>query len=152
MSQVGIVAGEKLLIKIGDDENPETLAHPCLINTTREIAFSAAMSETQVADCSDPSAPASVVRRVVAVDFTVTGAGKTHKDSVLEYIQWQQSGAARNVEITQDLAGDEGGWTGTGAMYLSAFQTGGARGEYQDCQLTLVPADSKAFTWEATAT
>lgn len=152
MSNVGIVAGEKLLIKIGDGDEPETLAHPCLINTTREIVFSAAMSETAVSDCSDPSSPAAIVRRVVSVDFTVTGAGKTHKDSVLEYIQWQQSGVARAVEITQDLAGDEGGWSGTGEMYLQSFQTGGARGEYQDCSLTLVPVDSKAFNWEATAT
>ena len=149
MALVGIIAGEQLLVKIGDGGGPETFTHPCLINTTRDIAFKSNETTTEVADCADQSKPAVIVRKVKSIDFTVTGAGKVDATSVLAFIQWWESAAAKNVEIDQNVAGAAGGWTGSGPMILSDFKLTGARGDYQDVTLTLAPAGP--FTWAANA-
>lgn len=145
MADVGIIEGEKLLIKIGDGASPEQFAHPCLINTTRGIAFTTNVTETEVADCDDQSLPAKIVRKAKSIDFTVNGAGKVDRTSVFAYIQWWESGAPKNVEILQNTTGALGGWLGEGALILKDFQVGGDRGEYQDFTATFVPAD--VFEW-----
>jgi hypothetical protein len=149
MADVGIIEGEKLLIQIGNGGSPETFTHPCLINTSRGISFSTNMTETEVSDCADPSLPAKIVRKVKSIDFQVTGAGTLDKTSVYAYIQWWQSSAAKNAKIVQNVTGANGGWTGTGAVILSAFEITGERGDYQTVTLTLVPAST--FTWTQNA-
>jgi hypothetical protein len=81
MADVGIIEGEKLLIQIGDGGGPEVFSHPCLINTSRGIAFTTNVTETEVRDCVTPSAPAKIVRKAKSIDFTITGAGKVDKNS-----------------------------------------------------------------------
>jgi hypothetical protein len=148
MTDVAIVAGETLLVKV-DITGTDTFVHPCLINTTRGISLKSNTTDTEVADCADQSLPAKIVRKVKSIDFTVTGAGKVDATSVLAYMQWWQSAAPKNVEIVQDLAGAAGGWMITVPMILSQFDVKGARGEYQDVDITLVPAGT--YTLAATA-
>ena len=147
MADVGIIEGEKLLIQIGNGAVPEVFTHPCLINTTRGITFVTNMTETEVPDCDAPSQPAKIVRKARSWDFTITGAGIVDKTSVLAYIQWMDTAAAKNVKIRQDETGANGGWTGTGKVLLKDFAITGERGDYQEVTLTLVPAG--VFTWAA---
>lgn len=149
MADLGIIEGEKLLVKIGDGGAPETFTHPCLINTTRGIAMTTNVTETEVPDCNDPSIPAKIVRKAKSVDFTVTGAGKVHKTDVLAYINWLASGLAKNAQLVQNETGANGGWTGTGTLILKDFAITGDRGDYQEVSITLVPA--APFTWAANA-
>jgi hypothetical protein len=149
MADVGIIAGELLLIQIGDGGGPEVFTHPCLINTTRGIAFSTNMTETEVPDCAQPSLPAKIVRKAKSIDFVLSGAGKVDAKSVLIYINWWQSALAKNALVTQNVTGAQGGWTGTGSLILKDFSLQGARGDYQDVTLTMVPASP--FTWAANA-
>lgn len=149
MADVGIIEGEKLLILIGDGAAPEVFTHPCLINTTRGITFVTNMTETEVPDCASPSTPAKIVRKAKSIDFTVTGAGKVDKTSVLAYIQWLNSAVSKNAKLTQDGTGAAGGWVGTGKLLLKDFAITGDRGDYQEVSLTLVPAGT--FTWAAAA-
>jgi hypothetical protein len=139
MADVGIIAGELLLIQIGDGGGPEVFTHPCLINTT----------ETEVPDCAQPSLPAKIVRKAKSIDFVLSGAGKVDAKSVLIYINWWQSALAKNALVTQNVTGAQGGWTGTGSLILKDFSLQGARGDYQDVTLTMVPASP--FTWAANA-
>lgn len=147
MADVGIIEGEKLLIQIGNGAPTEVFTHPCLINTTRGITFVTNMTETEVPDCDAPSQPAKIVRKAKSLDFTISGAGKVDKTSVLAYIQWLNSAAAKNVKVRQDDTGANGGWTGTGKVLLKDFAITGDRGDYQEVTLTLVPAGT--FTWAA---
>ena len=149
MADVGIIEGEKLLILIGDGAATEVFTHPCLINTTRGITFVTNMTETEVPDCASPSTPAKIVRKAKSIDFTVTGAGKVDKTSVLAYITWLNAAVAKNAKITQDGTGAAGGWVGTGKLLLKDFALTGERGDYQEVSLTLVPAGT--FTWAAAA-
>lgn len=149
MADVGIIEGEKLLIQIGDGGAPEVFAHPCLINTTRAVSFSTNVTETEVPDCANPAAPAKIVRKAKSIDFTVSGAGKVDKASVLAYLNWWTSGAAKNAKIVQNETGANGGFTGTGALILKDFALTGERGDYQEFTATFVPASP--FTWAANA-
>lgn len=149
MTDVAIVAGEKLLIKIGDGGSPEVFTHSCLINTTRDVAFKSNISETEVADCADQSLPAKIIRKVKSIDFTVTGAGKTDAGSVYAFLQWWQSAASKNVTIDQDLSGAAGGFSGVGPMILVDFKLTGVRGDYQDFTATFGP--SGPFVWTMNA-
>jgi len=146
---VGIIEGEKLLIKVGDGAVPENFAHPCLINTTRGINFTSNDTTTEVADCDNPQNPSKVVRKIRSVDFTVPGAGKLHKTDALTFINWWNSAQAKNVQLVQNDTGANGGFTGSGPMLLKDFAITGAKGDYQDVTLTLVPA--APFTWVANA-
>ena len=149
MADVGIIEGEKLLILIGDGAATEIFTHPCLINTTRGITFVTNMTETEVPDCASPSTPAKIVRKAKSIDFTVTGAGKVDKTSVLAYIQWLNSAVSKNAKLTQEGTGAAGGWVGSGKLLLKDFAITGDRGDYQEVSLTLVPAGT--FTWAAAA-
>jgi hypothetical protein len=149
MADVGIIEGEKLLILIGDGAATEVFTHPCLINTTRGITFVTNMTETEVPDCASPSTPAKIVRKAKSIDFSVTGAGKVDKTSVLAYITWLNAATAKNAKLTQEGTGAAGGWIGTGKLLLKEFAITGDRGDYQEVSLTLVPAGT--FTWAAAA-
>lgn len=145
MAEVGIIEGEKLLIKIGNGASPEVFAHPCLINTSRGVSFKSNMTETEVADCTTPGNPAKIARKVKSIDFEISGAGKVDKTSVWDFIDWWQSATPKNITVEQTGTGATGGWTGEGPAILSAFAVTGDRGDYQDCTLTIVPSDS--FVW-----
>lgn len=149
MADVGIIGGEELLIQIEDPDTPGTFVHSCLINAARGVSFTSNLTETEVADCAVPANAAKIVRKVKSVDFQVTGDGKVDKTSVLEYLQWQQSGLARNAKIVQNVSGANGGFTGTGTLILSQFELDGERGDYQNAKLTFVPA--APFAWAANA-
>lgn len=149
MADVGIIEGEKLLIQIGDGGSPEAFAHPCLINTDRNVDFKTNMTETEVANCTTPETPAKIVRKAKSTDFSAGGAGKVDKTSVLAYIQWWASGLPKNVKIVQNTTGALGGFTGTVPMLLETFTLKGTRGDYQDVTINLVPSD--VSSWAANA-
>jgi hypothetical protein len=151
MADLGIIEGEKLLIKIGDGGAPEVFAHPCLINTTRGISFGANLTETEVPDCDNPSAPAKIQRRARSVDFTITGAGKLHKTDALNYINWMNSGLPKNAQVVQNDTGANGGFTGSGALILRTFAITGEARDYQECTAEFVPASAATFVWAANA-
>lgn len=140
MADVGVVAGEDLLIKIGDGGSPETFTHPCAINTSRGFQWSTTESTTEVADCSTPGNPAYTDRRIKAYDLVVSGAGVYDKASTYAFVTWVQSGAAKNVKIYQNLTGANGGYVITVSMVLTDFNVTGNRGDRQECTLTLKAA------------
>lgn len=136
---VGVSAGETLLIKVGNGATPEVFTHPCLINTTRDITYTTNVTDTEVADCDNPSLPAAILRQAKSVDVTVTGAGKLNKSDCEYYAAWALSGVPKNVQVVQNETGANGGYTLSASMILKDFKHGGAAREYQDCSLTLVP-------------
>jgi hypothetical protein len=148
MADVGILEGEKLLVKV-DINGDGNFVHPCLINTTRSIQFTTNVTETEVADCSNQSLPAKIVRKAKSIDFTVSGAGKLDKTSLYPYLLWWKSAVAKNVEIVQDVTGAEGGWTISVPMILKDLTDKGERGDYQDVDLTLVPAGALTLAQNA---
>lgn len=149
MAYVAPVAGESLLIKVGDGATPEVFTHPCLINTDRAFEGSASSSATEVADCATPANPAKIVRAVKSVDYKISGSGIVDATSVKAYWDWLASGAAKNIKIVQNLAGSSGGWTASGPFILTAFAVTGPPRDKQTCTISLEASDAVTFATNA---
>jgi len=141
MPGVGHIAGEQLLIQIGDGGSPETFAHSALVNTDRSIQIQVSTSSTEVPDVANPSLPATMVRAAKSVDLQITGAGVLDRTSALAFMQWALAGTSKNVRIRQNVSGAQGGWVITGPMILEEFQITGQAREKQTCTLKLAPSD-----------
>lgn len=143
---VASVAGETLLIQIGDGDDPEVFAHDCLINANRGFEVSAEMAVAQVANCTDPSKPHKTVRRTRSVDTRVPFSGMLHAASAKVWVDWAMSGQPKNIQVKQNLAGASGGWTAAGPYLLESFSVSGDPHEEQTCQGVLVQAAPPAVT------
>lgn len=137
MTKVETFNGSKVLIKIGDGGDPETFAHPCLINTTRSIQGSASTVDSVIPDCDDPDGVAWTEREKDALSYTITGEGKMHRADLADYAAWLKDKASKNVQV---IAAD--GMSGAillqGKFHLTEFQFGGDRKEKANGSITLV--------------
>lgn len=146
MSYVASLAGETLLVQIGDGADPEVFAHDCLINATRGFEVSAEMAVSQVANCSDPSAPHKTIRRTRSTDSRVPFSGMLHATSAKVWLDWAQGGQPKNIQVKQNVTGANGGWTAAGAYLLENFSVSGDPHEEQTCQGVLVQADQPTIS------
>ena len=139
MAAIKPLKGTLLLIKIGDGEASETFAHDCLINTDRDIDFTAGTNSEQIPDCADPDLMAWDSVEVVSLGCTVSGAGMLNTPDVKTWFAWLKSGDGKNIRIEmQGIAlADGGGWW-EGEFKLTRFQVGGGRGAKANCNVTLV--------------
>lgn len=146
MTAVKTLAGESLLIQIGDGATPtETFTHDCLINTDRGINFSADVTDVMVPDCDDPEAPAWKQRFIDGLSGDISGSGVLHTASVETWKTWFDSGDSKNVRVNLNVAGALGGGYFSGAFKLSAFNISGTRKNNSTAEVTLV--SHGAITW-----
>jgi hypothetical protein len=146
MTAVKTLAGESLLIQIGDGATPtETFTHDCLINTDRGISFSSDVTDVIVPDCDDPEAPAFKQRFIDGLSGDVSGAGILHTASVETWFNWFVSGDSKNVRVNQNVAGALGGGYFAAAYKLASFSISGARKNLSTCEVSLV--STGAVTW-----
>ena len=132
---VEVVDGEKILVQIGNGADPEVFAHDCLINTGRSINLTASVSEQSIPNCLDPSLPDKIVRRVDSTDSNISGDGKLHSSSTLEWMQ--RVGTTVNIRARQ-----AGVWRIAGAYIVSEFSITGTNREYATASVALVQADA----------
>lgn len=126
-------AGEQIVLQIGNGATPEVFTASCTINTTRGLTGTAKFSTTEIADCTNPSAPAQTVRAVQSTDMSFDGAGTADGPSLLALLNWNQgaNGASntKNCKIIMNRSGADGGFTISVPMVLESFAITGARGD-----------------------
>ena len=149
MADVQVTAGETLLIKIGDGGSPENFNHSCSINTSRSFTITANESSVEVADCTTPSNPAYVARKVKSTDITVEGAGTYDAASEYALLTWALAGTAKNCKISQTNSGALGGFTITVPMILSSLGASGERGDFLSSQMSLKQAGKATLAQNA---
>jgi predicted secreted protein len=145
-NNVNNVAGEQLLVQLGNGATPEVFASTATINTNRAIDMSAVASVTELADTVTPSNPAITYRQIKSYDLKVTGAGVADAPSILALINWWQSGARKNVKLIQNLTGAQGGFTFALPMVITQMQLAGVRGDMQTFTCTLEGAGAMTVT------
>ena len=145
MTAVKTLAGESLLIQIGDGAGTETFTHDCLINLDRAFALAADVTDVMVPDCDDAEAPSWKSRFIDGLSGDISGSGKLHTASVETWFNWFTSGDAKNVRVKVDVSGALGGGYFAFAAKLSNFSMSGARKNYADCEVSLV--SHGAITW-----
>jgi predicted secreted protein len=137
--------GEKLLVKFGSGGGAQTFTHACSINTDRSIEFSTDSSSTAVPNCTDPSKPAKMVRRVKSNDVKVTGAGITDLPSFKVLLKLWLAGQPVDMQIEQD--DDANGWLVEGPFIIDNIKTGAASKEEQTFDISLSAADAFDITF-----
>lgn len=139
MAQVKTMAGEKLLIQIGDGATPtEGFAHDCLINAERGLQMSSETNEFTVPDCDDPSAPAWKEMFKDGLSIQVSGGGVLNTSSVETWFNWFNSDSAKNVRVKFDVTGANGGGYIAVPMKLTAFNINGTRKSNSTVDVTLM--------------
>lgn len=132
---VDVINGEQILIKIGDGADPETFAHPALINTDRGIAFSSNVNSTPNPDPANVDAPAWNATDKDGLGATISGAGLLDLGDVPDYFDWFISKDTKNVEAVLQKTG---GLKFKGAYHLTEFSITGQRKNKATCSITLV--------------
>lgn len=95
------IRGHQIGLALGDGATPTEVFTPMiLLNSKRGFKFSASTETDEVADLSNPSAPATTYRTVSATDLTFDGEGKIDIDEIPAILEWIQSGEAKNVKLT----------------------------------------------------
>jgi predicted secreted protein len=146
MAPVKKIAGENLLVQIGDGGGPETFTHDCLINTERGIQFQSDSNQEVIPDCNNPSDPGWKTLNKDGLTATITGAGMLHTPSVETWFNWFNSDDAKNCRVLLNgvlLANGGGYWAG--AFKLTNFEITGPRKQSSTVSVTLV--SDGAVTW-----
>ncbi len=128
MAPVATVAGEKLLVQLGDAASPETFAHDCMINAARGIVFSSDVQEFIVPDCSSPENPAWKERTVDGLSAEVSGAGIMHVTTLPTWTAWLTGSSSKNLRVNVNTGGTgDGSGYWEGAFLLTGFEVTGER-------------------------
>ena len=137
-----------LYIKVGNGAGPEVFEHPCLINTSRGVSFSADATAKVRNRCDDPTAPGKTVRTVVSTDSTISGEGVLPAGSAKTYADWLRSGQPKN--ITAQVGSAAGALVVTGPYVLTEFSiTGSDHGADVTASISLAQADEPTITAKA---
>lgn len=145
MADVKTLAGEKLLIQIGDGATPEVFSHDCLINLDRSFALTGDVSDQIVPDCDNPEAAAFKQRFIDGLSGDISGSGVLHTASVESWFAWLTSAAAKNVRVKLDVAGALGGGYFAAAYKLSGMTLTGSRKLNSTVDVSLV--SHGVITW-----
>lgn len=140
MAAIKFTRWSRLVLKVGNDADPQVFAPKCSINAARGITFNANVSEDSIPDCSDLEKLQWLIREKVSLSADVTGSGKSHKPDVPELFNWWQSPETKRCQLVLDdpdptmvitfegdyhlvtfnLAGDPGTPTVSGDIALSS--------------------------------
>ena len=129
VSPVAVLAGELIVILIGNGASPEVFAASATINTSRAIDLSVATTTAEVPDAANPGAAAVTVRAVKSQDCKITGAGLADGPSIPTFVKWGLNPGPKNIIAGPTMTGANGGFTITGPFIMTAFNLTGIRAE-----------------------
>lgn len=149
MTAVKTLAGESLLIQIGDGATPtETFTHDCLINLDRAFELSADTNDILVPDCDDPTLGAWKKRTVDGLSGDISGSGKLHTASISTWFTWFNAASAKNLRVkTNAITGANGGGYWAGSFRLTKFGISGSRKDLCTVEVSIV--SDGPLTWTA---
>lgn len=139
MAYVGVANGENILVQIGNGASPEVFAHDCMINGDRGVSLSASTVTNTVPDCTDPTLPSKTMRKVDAIDSSISGAGKMHATSVKTWMDWLVSGLPKNIRVKNNTSGS---WQLAGSYVLTSLSVNGTPKTNAEVSVTLEQADA----------
>jgi hypothetical protein len=145
MSDPVVFEAQYILLKIEDVADSGDFNHDCMINLDRSISITKSMVEEVLYDCTDPTKPGTVYRLVDSVSLSASGSGKTHKTSLLAFIQWALSTLSKRAMI--ELGGVGGAVIKTSVHLTEFTPAGGAPKKYAEASVSF--ASTGAITVEA---
>lgn len=137
MSDVTHARGVKLVLKIGDGEDPEVFTAKCSINAQRSLSGTAQTNEFNLPDCADPDALAWVLREKSSLSYTFSGAGMLNTPDVLFFANYLKDPLSRNCQVIVDVPSADGGVIFEGGWHLVGFEITGDRGTKMECSISM---------------
>ena len=144
MAQAKVSNFSKWLILLGDGAGPEVFSAPCGL-TSRGLDLSASSNDVTVPDCDDEDAAAWTARVIDALSGTISGSGVMDRDSHETWRDWFLSAEAKNVRMSLDETGANGGGYYAGAFILTKLTITGERGN--KVLLEVEMQSDGAITW-----
>ncbi|MEQ8292485.1 MAG: phage tail tube protein [Roseovarius sp.] len=118
----------RLVIQLGDGEDPEVFAHTCGANTFG-VTLTNNLGENVVLDCDDPlDVPAAIVRHLESQDTSCTIAGMVSTAAWPTWRAWADSGSEKNIKIFLDESAANNGGDWTLPAYLESLELGKENG------------------------
>lgn len=136
---------KSLLIQFGDGGSPETFAHNCSINTTREFTIEATTNDGTAPDCDNLDAPSWVLRSVDTLSAGISGAGTMDPLSYAVLRDKQLAGEAINARVKIDIALAAGGGYFSGSYVITSMAIAKEGKGYLTCNMAL--QSDGAITW-----
>lgn len=102
----------RLIIQVGDGEDPEVFAHTCGANTFG-IKLTNNLGETTVLDCENPlDLPAAILRHLESQDTSATISGTVAMTAWPTWQRWADDADTKNVKlfIDESAANNGGFW------------------------------------------
>lgn len=134
---VANVGGEELVFLFGAAGDPVTYASNCSINTDSKLDLSADIYSGTRANCTDPSKPSKVTRRVKSVDVKFTGSGMADGPSAKALVTAFLAGVPILGKVVQDGGTGGAGFTITGTWVIESTSLGGAHREDQPFDIAI---------------
>lgn len=147
MSLAKVLAGRLLLLKVSDGAGSPTYAHPCLINASRGITFTAETNDTRIPDCSNPELIAWLKREKISLSGSLSGSGTLNTTDTEAYFNWVKSPdpKAIQIELSGVSVGNGGGYF-SGDWHLTQFEITGEVGQYAQSALTFLSDGDISWT------
>ena len=118
----------RLIIQLGDGEDPEVFAFTCGANTFG-VTLTNNLGENVVLDCDDPlDVPAAIVRHLESQDTSCTITGMVTTEAWPTWRAWADNGSEKNIKITLDESAANNGGSWTLPAYLGTLELGKENG------------------------
>lgn len=141
---VANAGGENLLFLFGNNADPVVYTANCSINTNSKLEISADVYSGTRANCTDPSKPSKVTRRVKSVDVKFTGSGTADGVSAKALVAAALAGQPVAGKVIQDLDG-AAGFTITGTWIIESTSIGGEHREDQPFDISISTAGDYVY-------
>ncbi|APE43414.1 hypothetical protein BOO69_08285 [Sulfitobacter alexandrii] len=137
---------KRLVVQLGDGEDPEVFAHTCGANTFG-ITLTNNLGENTVLDCDDPlDVPAVIVRHLESQDTSVTISGMVTTEAWPTWRGWADGGTEKNIKIFLDETAANNGGFWTLPAYLTSLELGKENSGKVTFSATISGAGQRAWT------
>lgn len=138
----------KFLVQLSNEDSPETFSAPCGI-TSKQVTFTAEVTEETMPDCDDPNAPVWVDRYTNTLSAGVSGSGKVALEDLETWREWFEGGATKKVRVLVDETLANGGGYWEGLAILASF--GVTHERTRTAELEVDVQSSGPWVWTAAA-
>lgn len=136
----------RLIIQLGDGEDPEVFAHTCGANTFG-VTLSNNLGENTVLDCDDPlDVPAVITRHLESQDTSATISGMVTTEAWPTWRAWADGGAEKNIKMLVDESAANNGGFWTLPAYLNTLELGKENSGKVTFSATISSAGQRAWT------
>lgn len=143
MARATVIKGGKVVILLGDDNDPVTYANPCGL-TSRRVSFTKNLDETPVPDCKDQDKVDWVGRGATSLSMEISGEGVLVAESKNVWNKALISTESVPVKIVIEYPSETDTWEGK--MQVNQFEIDAQNGITVKCNVSMASDGEMVLT------